>query len=252
MPESFERLQKTWESLGDEDPLWAILSEPDKKAGRWQLDEFLQTGNQTVERYWQLLRRHKCPEILGQVLDFGCGVGRLTLAWTLHAQHVTGVDISQPMIEKGRQIMAEQKNVRLELNQTDNLSMFRDGQFDLVFSHIVLQHIPWKYAQTYLREFARICKPGGWVAFQLPSRSHRSQLLPRIRRWIIDHLPFGLDMAWRRWRRGSSVLFNMHFTPPSKVKALLEDAGLQEMHREFDKSAGEETEGFLYLYRKPA
>ncbi len=135
-----------------------------------------------MDRYWRLLREQGALETFDRVLDFGCGVGRLTLAWTRHARHVTGVDISAPMIEKGRQIMAGQEAVRLEVNPRPDLSLFTDASFDLVFSHIVLQHIHWKHAKGYLREFARVCKPGGWIAFQLPSASSSSQTLPRLRR----------------------------------------------------------------------
>lgn len=250
MSESLKRLQETWETLGTEDPLWAIHSDPAKKGNRWDLEEFLGSGNGVIDRYAALLAAQGAPARFEKVLDFGCGVGRLTLAWTRHADRVTGVDISGPMIEQGRRILAGQEAVRLELNQAENLALFPDASFDLVFSHIVLQHIPWKYAQGYLREFARVCKPGGWVAFQLPSRPLLPQTGARIRRWIVDRLPFGLGAAYRRWKHGTSVLFNMHFTPPEKVRAVLTAAGLREIHREPDRSAGNETEGFIYLYRR--
>jgi ubiquinone/menaquinone biosynthesis C-methylase UbiE len=251
MPNSFERLRNTWESLGEEDPLWAIVSEPDKKECGWEMTDFLKSGEEVVERYLRLLRQHGGPEMFDEVLDFGCGVGRLTLAWKRHARTVTGVDISRSMIERGHRLLEGCDAIRLELNQKENLSAFADEQFAIVFSHIVLQHMPWEYARTYLQEFARVCSPGGWVAFQLPAQPANSQLLPRLRRSIVDRLPFGLGATYRRWRKGSSALFDMHFTSPHKVKAVLLRSGLHEIHREPDESAGASTKGFIYLYRKP-
>lgn len=250
MSDSFKHLQQTWESLGNEDPLWAIASEPDKKGGRWELSEFLASGDAVVERYRQLLRAHGAPETFGTVLDFGCGVGRLTLAWTRHTPRATGVDISKPMIEQGRKLMTGQTAVRLELNQQNDLSMFPDASFDLVFSHIVLQHMPWKIARGYIAEFARICKPGGWVAFQLPFDRGSAQLGPRFRKWLVNRLPFGLADAYRRWRRGTSRVFEMHFTPSEAVETALTRGQIEVMHREPDESAGSGTKGFLYLARK--
>lgn len=250
MSESFKRLQETWEILGDEDPLWAIASEDDKRGGRWDLQEFLASGNEVVDRYWRLLKAQGVPEPMDSVLDFGCGVGRLTLAWTRHAQRATGVDISGSMIEKGRQLMAAEDTVRLELNQRSDLSLFPDGSFDLVFSHIVLQHMPWKIAQGYLAEFARVCKPGGWVVFQLPYDPGRSQFFALLRKRLVDRLPFGLAGAYRRWRRGTSQIFEMHFTTPEEVGALLSRSGLEVRHCEPDESAGLGTRGFIYLARK--
>jgi ubiquinone/menaquinone biosynthesis C-methylase UbiE len=246
----FKDLQKTWETLGSEDPLWAIASEADKKGGRWNLNEFLASGNGVVDRYWELLKAHGGHEKLESVLDFGCGVGRLTLAWSRHARLATGVDISGPMIEKGRQLMAGREAVQLELNQRSNLSMFPDASFDLVFSHIVLQHMPWSFARGYIAEFARVCRPGGWVAFQLPYYSGVSQTLPMLRKRVVDRLPFGLAAAYRRWRRGTSQIFEMHFTPPEKVEAILASGQLEIRHREPDESAGADTKGFIYLARK--
>jgi ubiquinone/menaquinone biosynthesis C-methylase UbiE len=199
-----------------------------------------------------LLTAHGGPDVLDSVLDFGCGVGRLTMAWTRHARRATGVDISGPMIEKGRQLMAKQDAVRLELNQKSDLSMFPDASFDLVFSHIVLQHMPWEIAQGYVAEFTRICRPGGWVMFQLPYDRGSSQLGPRFRKWLVDHLPFGLAGAYRRWRRGTSQIFEMHFTSPEKVETVLSRHRVEVRHREPDKSAGPGTRGFIYVARKAA
>lgn len=251
MSASFDHLRKTWEALGEEDPFWAIASEPSKKGGRWELADFLKSGEELVEQYWKILRREGAPETFDQVLDFGCGVGRLTLAWTRHASQVTGVDISRPMVEKGRQIMAGQEAIHFELNQRDDLSLFPDNHFDLVFSHVVLQHMPWSLAQVYLSEFARICKPGGWVAFQLPFDPGQSQTMSWLRRRIVDALPFGLGGAYRRWRRGTSRLFEMHFTPPEKVETILTRGGMEVRHREPDEpGGGPGTRGFLYFARK--
>ena len=33
-----------WDLLGKEDPLWAVLTEKDKKGNKWEAAEFLATG----------------------------------------------------------------------------------------------------------------------------------------------------------------------------------------------------------------
>jgi len=250
MSDSFKRLQHTWESLGVEDPLWAIASEPGKKGNRWEVQDFLASGDEVVDRYWLLLERAGAPDKIGAALDFGCGVGRLSLAWKRRAESVTGVDISAPMIERGRRLAADASGVRLELNRRPDLSMFCDACFDLVFSHIVLQHMPWKIARGYLAEFARVCRPGGWIAFQLPSDAGRPETAARIRRWLVDHVPFGLGRVYRRWRRGASELFDMHFTSRKKVEDLLASLGVEAVLLEPDASAGPGTRGYIYVCRK--
>ena len=38
-----ERLQEHWNAFGEQDPLWAILTEPGKRGGAWDLEEFFGT-----------------------------------------------------------------------------------------------------------------------------------------------------------------------------------------------------------------
>ena len=66
---------------------------------------------------------------------------------------MTGVDIAAAMIERGRQIVATEPNVRLLVNDGVDLRQFPDGTFDLAFSHICLQHMPWLLAAGYIEEF---------------------------------------------------------------------------------------------------
>lgn len=37
-------LQKHWHTYGKEDPLWAILTVPEFKGGKWDPDDFFQRG----------------------------------------------------------------------------------------------------------------------------------------------------------------------------------------------------------------
>jgi SAM-dependent methyltransferase len=174
----------------------------------------------------------------------------LSLAWGRRARKVTGVDISPAMIEKGREFVRNALNVDLRVNDASDLRSFEDGRFDLVFSHICLQHIPWHLTRCYLEEFARVCRPGGWVAFQLPARPLRSFTLAAARKWIMDLLPFGLDRLYRNWKHGCPVLFEMHYTPPETVLGVTSPAGLIEVHREPDASAGISIQSFIYVFRK--
>ena len=42
------RLRRHWDEFGRTDPLWAILTAPDKKGNRWSVDEFLATGREEI------------------------------------------------------------------------------------------------------------------------------------------------------------------------------------------------------------
>ncbi len=248
---TFNNLKTCWDRLSQEDPLWAILSQEDKKGGKWNLDDFLLTGQETVASYHSLLASLVgIPSHFDHILDFGCGIGRLTLSWKQYARLVTGTDISETMINQARQLSANIPGLDYTWNPNPNLSIFPSSSFDLVFSHICLQHIPWPMTYVYLREFSRICRPEGYVVFQLPSKSIIDQSASRTRRWLIDHLPFGLDRAYRSWRRGTSTVFDMHFTPVKEVITACRSFELQDRLLKYDESAGSQTEGYIYVFQK--
>ena len=76
---ALEELKNTWDTLGSVDPLWAVLTDPARRDGRWDLGEFMETGRETVACAVNTL--DGLGVSLGErVLDFGCGVGRLTNA----------------------------------------------------------------------------------------------------------------------------------------------------------------------------
>ena len=159
MKSDLRRVTETWEVLGKEDPLWAIFSHPDKRGGRWDLREFMETGERDVARYYELIAKHAhAPGMFSHVLDFGCGVGRLTFPWGKRAKRVTGVDISAAMLQIANNNLAGREHVSFILNQRKDLRVFKEGEFDLVFSHVCLQHMPWPLAHGYIADFCRICR----------------------------------------------------------------------------------------------
>jgi SAM-dependent methyltransferase len=252
MNSSLEQLKQTWTQLGQEDPMWAVVSHRGKRQGKWDVEEFFQTGENYVLHYHTILREHGGPERFNRVLDFGCGLGRLTQAWARRAETVVGVDISPPMIHSARRLAAALANVEFVLNDQTSLVDFPNDRFELVASHICLQHMPWALARQYLAEFARVCRPAGWVAFQLPA-SHRHQTRSRValaRKWLVDHLPWGLGSAYRRWKHGTSVIFEMYYTPSEEVVRAAAAIGLIEIHRRPDDAAGPGSLSYTYLFQK--
>ena len=110
------------------------------------------------------------PQGRDRALDFGCGLGRMTRALAAHFDDCVGVDISEEMVRGAREANADLGNVSFEVNHATDLRRFDDASFDLVYSMIVLQHVPDRDAiESYVREFCRIVRPGGLAVFQLPS-----------------------------------------------------------------------------------
>lgn len=221
----FRPHQRDWNELAEMDPLWAILSAPGKRYGKWDVTEFLESGERQVEDALDHGQQLGFPHSFESALDFGCGVGRLTRALGGRFQVCVGVDVSPVMIEQARRLNADRPVCSFVLNTTDDLAFASDRSFDLVYCDIVLQHLPLHSTmERYIREFVRVLRPDGLLVFQLPSHiplRHRLQLRRR------------LYAAFRALRVPNRFLYErlglypirMNSLPESDVVRLLEGEG---------------------------
>jgi len=96
-------------------------------------------------------------------------VGRLTNALAQRFGEVIGIDISQEMIALARRL-GSCENCSFEVSTHSDLRQFPAASFDVVYSSLVLQHLPRKrLVRDYLGEFVRVLRPGGLAVFQAVS-----------------------------------------------------------------------------------
>ena len=161
-------LRKNWDAFGKADPLWAILSWPEKQYGGWDPAEFFASGQVEIDKTMRYIDSLGVSLRRGRALDFGCGVGRLTQALCGYFDECYGVDIAASMIEHARRFNRHGGQCRYVLNEAADLSVFLDNHFDFIYSFIVLQHMEPRYIRRYLEDFLRILAPGGLAYFQIP------------------------------------------------------------------------------------
>ena len=97
----------------------------------------------------------------------------------------------------GTQLGAEKAVHNASFLQGDAATLpFRDGCFDLVLSHSVIEHLP--SAVGYLRECHRVLRPGGVLYLSTaPYLSLAGAHLPRLRAPIPLHILLGRRAAFR-------------------------------------------------------
>lgn len=236
---------RTWNYLGETDPLWAILNDKTRKTSTWDIDEFFKTGEEEIGRIMGDLAQLGIKAAGGSALDFGCGAGRLTRALARFFDSVVGVDAAPSMIALAEQYDRSGGKCRYILNQTDDLALFPDNSFDLVYSAITLQHMETQCAASYIREFVRIARPGGIIVFQLPSKriSPVSATRPHILKYMI---PFLFLRAWRHMRYGTQQFIEMYGTEKETVLTLLKDAGALIMDIRENRDAGDNWVSLRY------
>ncbi len=173
----FRSLARSWEGLGRTDPLFGILSDPAKWGGKWDADEFFASGRAHVESLLRSLNDARASFKRDTCLDFGCGVGRLTVPLSGSFNRTIGVDVARSMIDLARRYHAASTQCEFLVNRGLDLRQFPDATFDFVHSCLVLQHIPPDLSMRYIAEFFRVCKPGGLVVFQLPSETRPESVI---------------------------------------------------------------------------
>ena len=158
-----------WELQAQADPMWAVLSEPDKRGRKWRLDRFFETGRREVSLLMFHLAECGMTPPARRALDFGCGIGRLSQALATYFDEVVGVDIAETMIALAERLNRFPATVSYRRNIVDDLRIFPDDTFSFIYSDIVLQHLAPEVSARYLREFVRVLAGDGTAVFQLPA-----------------------------------------------------------------------------------
>jgi ubiquinone/menaquinone biosynthesis C-methylase UbiE len=265
MTDTLFKLQRNWEGLATEDPLWAILTDPHRAGKKWTPEEFFATGEREIEKVVECLAGVGVTiDSNGQALDFGCGVGRLTQAISKRTARCIGVDISATMILHAKSLNTMGDKCHFVLNGSPVLTSFGDQEMSFVYSSIVLQHITPTIAEGYIREFIRILKPHGVLVFheldadKWPLMRRFSECLTRVRvavgfrtllrRALTARPPLASDAKSRE-----SFRMEMHCIPEARVRDLIYRCGGQVVDVRLTNCAASDFNGDLkYLDREPA
>ena len=138
--------------------------------------------------------------VSGRILDAGCGGGGMPLSLAEEARSVVGIDPVERFPDAGVRLGRERGMRNLHFAVGDGLALpFKDGSFDLVLSHAVIEHVP--DAPRYLRECARVLTPRGHVYLSTaPYLSFAGAHLPRLRVPLPLHLIAGRRLAFAAFR----------------------------------------------------
>ncbi len=144
------------------------------------LEQFVATGDQEVPAYLTVFGL-RGPDIEQQtIVEIGCGIGRMTCAFTREYGTVVACDLDAGFLERTHETVGR-------FGKVDRLrtSHVADGQTldlppdsaDVAFSYITLQHCDPDDALDLTAEAVRVTRPGGKIALNYRARGGSDLLL---------------------------------------------------------------------------
>ncbi len=121
-----------------------------------------------------------------RVLDLGSGAGDFTAEITRAGAKAVGVEVAEAAIARAR---SRHPELEFRLAALDEPLPLRDGEFDVVWSSEVIEHVA--DTATWLSEVRRVLRPGGRLLLTTPSHGRVRLALGGVERFsepLGDHL----------------------------------------------------------------
>lgn len=139
-------------------------------ARKYNPDDFI-TRSGAVIRWIEARRLRATVSVLDcrpghKILDVGCGAGNLLEK--MKGFDVTGVDISQTLLEQARVRTRGQEGARVLFGNAEALP-FPDSAFDRAVCSEILEHV--LNPEAVLTELRRVVKPGGRIVLTVPNEA---------------------------------------------------------------------------------
>jgi 2-polyprenyl-3-methyl-5-hydroxy-6-metoxy-1,4-benzoquinol methylase len=192
LPKALRTERARWDRLA-RDPYYAVINAETNRSARFTDDarrELVDSGERDVAQTVDDIRRWIAPDFLpNETVDFGCGVGRLTIPLARLSQHVTGIDISQAMLAEARRncLDAHVDNATFVASDEYFGSGAGATRVDFVHAFIVFQHIPPRAGLWLANELVRRLRPGGIGALHFTYARRANPLrvaVNRLRRYV--------------------------------------------------------------------
>lgn len=218
-----------WETWGRTDPYFGVVSHERFRRATFEEHraEFFRSGEREVAASLEQLERLFGPVRRGRALDFGCGVGRLAIPLARGFDQAVGLDISPSMLAEAARNAAAAGVSNLTLARSDDQLSGAPGEFDLVYSYIVLQHIPVARGMALFERLLGKVRPGG--SFSLHMTIGRGGAREALRRWVRYTRLGNAAANLLRGRPIATPVMQMNCYSAFEVLALLERRGIRDV-----------------------
>ncbi len=229
MDQMFERIHQEWEHLGETEPYWSVITQPQYYQAEFQThrEQFYTSGNYSCQIFLAALRRCGInPAELHTCLEVGCGVGRVTAYLAGAFTKVIAADISKHHLDIAIQYMKSIVINNVEFQHWITVQQLNKlPQVDAVFSVITLQHNPPPVMAWMLEKLLGQLRSGGVAYIQIPT--YRNGYIFEVERYLNSTQPKTLEM---------------HFLPQQDIFRIVELSNCRCLEIREDGMVGDEDQ----------
>jgi 2-polyprenyl-3-methyl-5-hydroxy-6-metoxy-1,4-benzoquinol methylase len=227
MIQMFERIRQEWEHLGETEPYWSVITQPQYYQAEFKShqDQFYESGNYSCQIFLASLRRCDVnPADLQTCLEVGCGVGRVTAYLAAAFKKVIATDISRNHLDIGIKYLESKQINNVEYKHWTNIQQLNDfTKVDAVYSIITLQHNPPPVMVWMLKNLFNKLNRGGVAYIQIPT--YRNGYIFEATRYLHSTPPSTLEM---------------HFLPQNKIFDIISNSNCKCLEIREDAMVGDE------------
>ncbi len=241
--------EKDWMQWGAQDPYYGVLSCDKFRAQNFKLhkDEFFDSGESEIQMTLDRIATLYGNTSKTIAVDFGCGVGRLSIPLSRRYERVIGIDVSPGMLKEAGKNCAQAgaSNVTF-CSSPDDLASHSDG-VDLVVSRIVLQHIPPRIGIGLMAKLLSRIRPGGVASLHITTKRQLTkgkELVYRVKHHFSFLRYFFNLVQGKRW---NEPLMQMNDYPLDEVVDLYLANGMTDI---FLQLTGGTSRGFILYGQK--
>lgn len=206
------RTAVVWSRLGETKPHWSVMSNDEYQPSRIAENEelFYASGKGDCDRLLATIARvGRDPAEFNTVLEYGCGLGRVTNHLAKSFRHVLARDISEPHLALARSASVKRGRANIDYGIATLPDLGMSEPFDIWFSFIVLQHNPPPVAAMILRRAVSMLRESGLAVFQVPT--YGADYRFSVKEYLTTPAP--------------TDLFEMHCLPQAAVFRIAGEAG---------------------------
>lgn len=243
---------REWEKFGKNDPYFGVLSDEKFRESNLTEDikaEFFRSGFAYIDDVLAKIKQHVDADFTpNKALDFGCGVGRLVIPLANVAREVTGVDVSDSMLQEARKNCEVRSISNATFIQSDDELSGLRGHYDFIHSFIVFQHIPVSRGEKIFKSLILHLESEGVCVlhFTYAQPNASRGLIPLVKKYV-PFVRVGANFFRRRKLFGPEM--QMHAYDLNHLFFEIQKANVVNCYAEFTNHGG--WLGVIVYFQKP-